>query len=152
MSIEKDIHQTKPFINEYLKAVVNIQYTHSWVVGHVKDLLNEFNITPQQYNILRILRGSKIPVSIGDIRQRMLDKMSDASRIVERLITKGLVTKAESAKDRRLVDIIISEKGKELLNEMDEITYRFNNVFSNLTQKEATTLNKLLDKFRASND
>ena len=150
MSIEKDIHQTKPFVNEYLKAVVNIQYTNSWVLGQLNNLLNEYDVTPQQYNVLRILSGCKEPVTIMYIKQRMLDQMSDVSRIVERLITKGLVIKEISQKDKRLVDVSISTDGSLLLQEMNMIVHRFNNAFSNITKKEAETLNKLLDKFRYS--
>ena len=150
MSIEKDIHQTKPFVNEYLKAVVNIQYTNSWVLGQLNSLLSEYDITPQQYNVLRILGGCKEPVTIMYIKQRMLDQVSDASRIVERLIAKGLVTKEISKKDKRLVDVSISTEGLNLLQEMNLIIHRFNNAFSNITKKEADTLNKLLDKLRDS--
>ena len=150
MSIEKDIHQTKPFVNEYLKAVVNIQYTNSWVHGQLNNLLSEYDITPQQYNVLRILGGCKEPVSIMYIKQRMLDQVSDASRIVERLIAKGLLYKEISKKDKRLVDVSISANGALLLQEMNLIVHRFNNAFSNITKKEAETLNKLLDKLRDS--
>ena len=152
MSIEKDIHQSKPFVNEYLKAVVNIQYTNSWVLAQLNQLLREFEVTPQQYNILRILAGCKEPVSVFYIKQRMLDQMSDASRVVDRLVTKGLVTKTISNVDKRLVDIRISNEGSSLLLEMNLIVNRFNNSFSSLSKKEAETLNKLLDKLRESKD
>ncbi len=151
MSIQKDINQTKPFKSEYQKAVVNIQYTNSWVVGKVKNLLAEYDITPHQYNILRILRGSKNPLSIIDIKARMLDQMSDASRIVQRMILKGLVTKIESQKDRRLVDVTISLAGLQLLESMEGLNVEFEKIFSNITIKEAERLNTLLDKMRDSN-
>ena len=152
VSIEKDIHQTKPFVNEYLKAVVNIQYTNSWVLAQLNQLLREFDVTPQQYNILRILAGCKEPVTVLYIKQRMLDQMSDASRIVERLVIKKLVSKTISTIDKRLVDVRISNEGLLLLQEMNLIVNRFNNSFSGLSKKEAETLNKLLDKLRESKD
>ncbi len=152
MSIEKDIHQTKPFISEFHKAVINIQFTHSWVVGQLKYLMAEYDITPHQYNILRILRGSKNPISILDIKERMLDQQSDASRLVERLIVKGLVNKHISNKDRRLVDITISNEGLHLLQTADSLNDDLLKVFSNITVKEAVKLNNLLDKFRDSQD
>ena len=152
MSIEKDINQTKPFISEYHKAIINIQFTHSWVVGHLKSVMAEYDITPHQYNILRILRGSKNPISILNIKERMLDQQSDASRLVERLVIKGLVHKHISQKDRRLVDITISDEGLRLLQTADSLNDDLLKIFSNITVKEAEKLNNLLDKFRDSQD
>jgi hypothetical protein len=91
MSIEKDIHQVK-FVSSRQKAMVNILYTYGWVIERIKNILSSENITHQQFNILRILRGSfPTPLSTLQIRERMLDKMSDTSRIVDRLVVKGLV-------------------------------------------------------------
>src|SRR5215470_16867753 len=100
MSIDKDIHQNK-FRNEYQRASVNIVYTYGWLMERIKEFLLPADITMQQFNILRILRGSHpTPLSTLQIRERMIDKMSDTSRIVDRLITKRLAKKAVSAKDR----------------------------------------------------
>ena len=150
MSIESDIHQTKPFRNEYHKAIINVQFTHSWVVEHVRDILKSHDLTPQQYNILRIVKGATEPISILDIRNRMLDKMSDASRIVERLIEKGLVNKIISKADKRRIEVHITQKGYETLRDSENLNQQFDKVFSNLTVTEAYQLNQLLDKFRAS--
>lgn len=92
MSIDKDI-LTANFRNEHHKALVNLLFTHSWVSERTRLIFEKGDLTPQQYNILRILRGAKQPLSTLQIRQRMIDKMSDTSRIVDRLIAKNLVKK-----------------------------------------------------------
>lgn len=147
MSIEKDIQQ-QVFRNEYQKATVNIIFSANWVQEKVKNFLDADNITPQQFNILRILRGSKKPLSTLQIRERMLDKMSDTSRIVERLQKKGLVEKKTCHEDKRLVDIVISEKGLALLEKLDRRHVELDNVIQSLTTEEAKILNRLLDKLR----
>src|SRR5574343_1417816 len=119
MSIDKDISTSK-FRNEYHKAVVNLIFTHNWLMDNVKKIFDKGDVTPQQYNILRILRGAKQPLSTLQIRERMLDKMSDTSRIVDRLIKKGMVEKKVSATDKRLVDVNISKKGLQLLERLDQ--------------------------------
>src|SRR5450432_4619602 len=106
MGIEKDISQTK-FRSEYQKAAINLIYTFNWMNEQIKIMLDQYEITPQQFNILRILRGAGAPISTLQIRQRMLDKMSDTSRIVDRLLKKGLVRKTPNGEDRRLVDVVI---------------------------------------------
>src|SRR5687767_14075837 len=119
MGIEKDIQQQK-FRNEYQKAVVNLIYTSNWMRERTSGIIEAEGITPQQFNILRILRGSHpMPLSTLQIRERMLDKMSDTSRIVDRLIAKGLVKKTTCSKDKRLVDVVITEKGQKLLKKID---------------------------------
>lgn len=148
MGIDKDINQVK-FRNEYQKASINLIYTFGWMTGKSKEILAAEDITPQQFNILRILRGSyPQPLSTLQIRERMLDKMSDSSRIVDRLIIKGLVKKGSCKEDRRLVDIMISEKGKKLLERLDARQDDMDNIIGNLTKKEAALLSDLLDKIR----
>ena len=110
MGIEKDIQQYQ-FRNDFQRAEVNLIFTCNWLNERIKQIIDEADITTQQYNILRILRGSKKPLSTLQIRDRMLDKMSDTSRIVDRLIKKELVDKTICATDKRLVDISISTKG-----------------------------------------
>ena len=149
MSIDKDINQRK-FRNEYQRAGINLIYTFNWVTEQMKQLFDQYDITAQQFNILRILRGAGEPLSTLQIRQRMLDKMSDTSRIVDRLIKKGLVKKITCKADRRLVDVSISEKGLKLLEKMDRHDTDMDAVFKNLSEPEAKTLNKLLDKVRKS--
>ena len=148
MGIEKEIHQGK-FRNSGQKAMLNIMFTYGWINERIKNVLAPENITPQQYNILRILRGSfPKPLSTLQIRERMLDRMSDTSRIVDRLVGKGLVKKVVCAKDRRLVDVTITEKGQNLLKKLDVEVNDMENISKNLTDKEAETISKLLDKLR----
>lgn len=150
MGIDHDIHQSK-FRNEYQRAGVNLLYTYGWVMERTKELFASEDITPQQFNILRILRGSHPqPLSTLQIRERMLDKMSDTSRIVDRLIAKGLLKKGTCKTDRRLVDVMITDKGKKLLERLDERQDELDKVVGNLTEEEAATLSELLDKIRGS--
>jgi DNA-binding MarR family transcriptional regulator len=149
MSIEKDINQPK-FKNEYQKSVVNIIYTYNWVREKLQEIFDKENLTSQQFNILRILRGSQVPLSTLQIRERMLDKMSDTSRIVDRLIIKGLAKKVVNKSDKRLVDVTISEKGKKVLQNMDQFENDIAGITKNLTINQARTFNQLLDKIRNS--
>ncbi len=149
MGIEKDISQRK-FRNEYQKGIVNLIYTYNWMNGQMKNLFDKNGLTGQQFNILRILRGAGQPISTLQIRQRMLDTMSDTSRIVDRLIVKGLVKKITCKADKRLVDVSITDKGKKLLSKLDGHQDEIDDILSNLSLSEAKTLNKLLDKIRQS--
>ena len=117
MSLEKDISQ-RTFRNDYQKGVINLIYTYNWMNEKMKIFFDKEDITGQQYNILRILRGAVNPISTLQIRERMLDKMSDTSRIVDRLVLKGLAKKTICKNDKRLVDVSISTKGKKLLEKM----------------------------------
>ena len=150
MGIENDISQSK-FRNEYQKGVINLIFTYNWMNEKMKGLFDKEKITAQQFNILRILRGAGKPLSTLQIRQRMLDKMSDTSRIVDRLILKDLVKKNTCPSDKRLVDVSITDKGKKLLEKLDKYENEMDAVFGNLTITEAKTLNSLLDKIRSSN-
>jgi DNA-binding MarR family transcriptional regulator len=149
MGIEEDINQPK-FRNEHQKAGINLIYTFNWVTEQMKNLFEKHGLTSQQFNILRILRGAGQPLSTLQIRQRMLDKMSDTSRIVDRLVLKGLVKKVISKVDKRLVDVSITDKGKKLLAKLDTHQEDMDAVLSNLSESDAKTLNKLLDKIRQS--
>ncbi|NII24408.1 MarR family transcriptional regulator [Pseudoflavitalea sp. X16] len=149
MSIENDIQQTK-FRNEYHKVSVNLIYTSNWLMEKNKQFFDNADITPQQFNILRILRGAGTPLSTLQIRQRMLDKMSDTSRIVDRLVKKELVKKVICKTDRRLVDVTITEKGLSLLEGLDGFNHDMDASVGNLTEEEAVILNGLLDKMRGS--
>jgi DNA-binding MarR family transcriptional regulator len=149
MSLENDIQQTK-FRNEYQKTVINLIYTFNWLTEKNKQFFEKADITSQQFNILRILRGAGVPLSTLQIRQRMLDKMSDTSRIVDRLVKKELVKKVICKTDRRLVDVTISEKGLSLLKELDGYNDELDSIVGNISEEEAKTLNQLLDKMRNS--
>ncbi len=148
MRLEDEIKQ-ESFRNEFHKLAVNLIYTHSWLVSKIQAILSEFDITPQQFNILRILRGQHpSPASITLLKERMLDKMSDASRLVDRLIQKGLVERKVCTSDRRKVDVIITDKGLKLLEEIDKTNEETDSYLKNLTLNEAKKLNELLDKLR----
>ena len=149
MGIEKDISQRK-FISEYQKAIVNLIYTYNWTTEKLKHIFDKEDITSQQFNILRILRGSDKPLSTLQIRSRMLDKMSDTSRIVDRLVLKGLVKKTTCKHDKRLVDVTITDTGKTLLQKLDAFEPEIQAVMQSLTEEEAKTFNHLLDKIRQS--
>ena len=151
MSIEKDINQSR-FRNEYQKGTVNFIYTFNWMNERMKAIFDREDITSQQFNILRILRGAGKPLSTLQIRQRMLDKMSDTSRIVDRLVIKGLVKKSVCPTDKRLVDFFITEKGRKLLEIMEKYDAEMDAIFGRLTETEVRTLNELLDKIRSVND
>ena len=129
MGIEKDIQQTK-FRNEFQKMGINIIYTAHWLNEKMGQILSTEDITQQQYNILRILRGSDVPLSTLKIRERMLDKMSDTSRIVDRLIVKDLVEKTACIKDKRLVDITVTKKGLHLLEKLDALNEQIDSIYS----------------------
>lgn len=150
MSLEKDINQEK-FRNEYQKGIINLIYTYNWMNEKIKRVFDKEEITAQQYNILRILRGAGKPISTLQIRERMLDKMSDTSRIVDRLVLKGLAKKNVCKNDKRLVDVSISPKAQKLLEKIDQHDKEMDAIFGNLSDTEAKTLNKLLDKIRLSN-
>ena len=152
MGIEQDIQQTR-FRNAHQKAAVNLLYTGGWLRDQMKVIFDREDVTAQQFNILRILRGSfPSPLSTLQIRERMLEKMSDTSRLVDRLLAKGLVKKIVCKTDRRLVDILITEKGKKLLQRLDQHEADMDAILSGLTDKEATQLSDLLDKLRNASE
>ena len=148
MKLEDEISSSK-FTSSYHKAIVDILYTYGWITNLLKERLDDRDITLQQYNILRILRGQfPNPATVNLLRDRMLDKMSDASRIVERLHKKGLLSRMANEKDRRAVDILISKQGLAILQELDVAMDMDEVLKENLTVDEAAKLCNLLDKFR----
>jgi DNA-binding MarR family transcriptional regulator len=150
MSLNKDIQQ-KEFRNEYQKAILNIMYTHNYLVSRMTDLFKDYDITRQQYNVLRILRGqSPQHLSVNLIKDRMLDKMSDTSRIVERLRLKGFISRDNNRDDKRSVEIGITSAGLALLEKMEPPISEFEKLLHTLTPEETLQLNFLLDKLRGS--
>lgn len=147
MPLEKEIPKSY-FRNPSHKTLVNIIFTSNYILERLKQFLENEDITHQQYNILRILNNSGAPLSTLQIREQMLDKMSDTSRIVERLLKKDLVNKQTCRNDKRLVDVTISEKGLHLLHRLEKKTYELDSIVSNLTNEDADRLNQLLDKIR----
>ena len=148
MKLEDEIFN-KAFESNYHKLVVNMVFTSNWMTNLLKKELDNFNVTLQQFNVLRILRGQQPKAaSINLIKERMLDKMCDASRIVDRLEQKKLLTRVSNIKDKRSVDIFITEKGLDLLHVI-KVEVAMNNILSkNISDTEAGQLNDLLDKLR----
>jgi DNA-binding MarR family transcriptional regulator len=147
MGIEKDIQQTN-FRNEHQKLGINIMYTANWLNEKIAGILSQEDITQQQYNILRILRGADKPLSTLQIRARMLDKMSDTSRIVDRLVAKELVEKNTCPTDKRLVDVVLSKKGFAMLEKLDQLNHHIDSFMKGISEKEANAMNQLLDQLR----
>lgn len=150
MKLEKEIGQIKSFRNDYHKASVNIIYTGKWMMQFHADVFKPFKLTIQQYNILRILKGQyPKTTTVKHIRERMLDRMSDASRIVELLRKKKLVEREIHQSDRRKMDVLITKKGLGLLNKMERENEKMDNRLKSLSKSEIVKLNFLLDKLRS---
>lgn len=148
MKIEDEIQQKK-FKDDYQKLMVNLIYTSNWINSHFEQLFKGSDITLQQYNVLRILRGQfPNPSSIKLIKERMLNRISDASRIVDKLVAKKLVIRKQSDCDKRSVDVIISDTGLDLLQSLDVLDEKPKELLKSLSQAEITELNNLLDKLR----
>jgi DNA-binding MarR family transcriptional regulator len=131
------------------EAMVNVAFTQNWCNDQVKQAVSLYDITNQQFNVLRILRGQHPePSTINLLKSRMLDKMCDASRIVDRLVQKDLICKKTNTYDKRAVDISINEKGLALLKKMDKEMDLSAILSGNLTHQEAEQLTSLLEKAR----
>jgi len=143
--LANDIKQTRSFRSEHHKVLVNIQLTNFWILEQVKSIIENENITYQQYNILCILRNSIIPLSTKELSKRMLDKMSDTSRLIDRLVLKGLAEKKISMIDKRLVDISITQNGMDILEAIDEHNEKIDRIIENLSTEELQLLNRFLD-------
>ena len=150
MTIEAEIKQATPFKTPYYRVMVNLIYTSNWMADSQSKILKPLGLTIQQYNVLRILRGKfPDPVKVSDITERMLDKMSNASRLVDKLLLKKLVLRTECPTDRRAVDVVISDAGMALLTKIDALLGKWEQEqHRNLTEAEATQLSLLLDKMR----
>ena len=148
MRLEDEI-KTKGFKSEYHKLSINLIYTYNWLTAISQAEFGLFGITMQQFNILRILMGQyPTPCTIQLLKARMLDKQSDASRLVDRLVAKGLVQREPCTTDRRKMDVLISKKGLDLLEEIDPVMQKLDDTLSGLSVEEAKTLNDLMDKVR----
>lgn len=148
MKIEEEIKQS-PFKDRYTKAVVNLLFTQSYLVSRQSKIFKPHELSPEQYNVLRILRGQfPKPTTVSSIQERMLNKMSNASRLVEKLKQKGMVERTECPNDRRQVDILITKRGLELLKLLDDEVKKFNAEIIHLNDEEVEQLNVLLDKLR----
>jgi DNA-binding MarR family transcriptional regulator len=140
----KDINST--FTSEKVKAMLNIVYTANWVTSKQNSFFKPFGMSPQQYNILRILRGAGEAISVQTIKDRMVERSPNATRMMDKLIAKNLIDRVNCETDRRVVHILITKNGLQLLQKIDK-SFK-NDYLENLTMKEAATLSKLLDKIR----
>ena len=151
MKIEDEI-QTKRFRNERHKATINIVFTSNWITGILEKRASTQQITLQQFNVLRILRGQHPqPATNSIVKERMLDKMPDVSRIIDRLVAKELVSRAKSDNDRRAVDVKITQKGLDALADLEESMMMMDVLQDNISEGECQQLNELLDKLRGIN-
>jgi DNA-binding MarR family transcriptional regulator len=152
MSIETDIKQKK-FRSPYQKLALNLMYTTKWLEYKQLESFKEYDITPQQYNVLRILRGQQgNPIKVSDITERMLDKSSNTSRLVDKLLAKNLAKRTSCESDRRAVDVVITEEGLELLKVLDPFIEDWENRFNIISEAEAEQISALLDKLRENED
>jgi DNA-binding MarR family transcriptional regulator len=148
MNIKEEIQQSR-FRNNYQMAAINLIYTSGWLANKHKDFFKKFGITVQQFNILSILRG-QFPnkISGAEIKNRMMDKNSDVSRLLDRLIIKDLVSKSKSPDDKRAADVVITKSGLNLLSTIDTKIKSLDSIISNLSEAEAEQLSALLDRLR----
>lgn len=147
-SIEQALKQEKPFANEKRKAMVNLIYTSNMVLERMEDFFAKYDLTHKQFNVLRIVKGAKISPSTAYIRERMLVKNCDASRIVDRLIQKDLLFKRKQKDDKRQVDIHLTIRGKEMLVEIAGEMKGIDSWCENLNLQDLKALNIILDKVR----
>lgn len=146
MTLEKKIQQSK-FKTPQHKLAVNLLYTSHLISYLLHQQFKDLEITHQQYNVMRILRGQyPKPCNLKLIKERVIDRMSDASRIIDKLIAKGFAERSECKSDRRNVDLLITQKGLDLLASLDHVDQSFNELFKNLSKEEVSKLNELLDK------
>ena len=153
MGLEEDIKQGRKFSNQYEKLIVNLIYTNSWISEQQLNIFKPFGISSAQYNVLRILRGHyPKPCTINTIIDRMIDSMSNASRIVDRLEAKELVVREVCPVDRRAKDVLITQKGLELLDEIEVNSKVWMEKFTEIAEHRVKEANDLLDELRSLQD
>ena len=142
--ISKDIKSK--FTNNKVKALINLKYTSNWLSSKENEFFKPYGISPQQYNILRILRGAKIKMKVQIVKERMIERAPNATRLMDKLCDKNLIERERCEDDRRVVFVKITNQGLELLKTIDE--NKNISFLENLTEEEATVLSNLLDKIR----
>jgi DNA-binding MarR family transcriptional regulator len=148
MKLEEEIKQSK-FETEKQKAILNVIYTANWIGSVQHKIFKKHKLTSPQYNVLRILRGQfPDPLTVSSIQERMLDKMSNASRLVDKLVEKGLAERSTCLYDRRQVDVVVTTAGQNLLKEIEPDLLDFHNSAMTLSEEDALAVNKALDKIR----
>lgn len=147
----EDAVKVNQFRNESQKAIINLYYTNGLVSGQFKNILKPHGITPQQYNILRILKGQQPnPVRIGMVKERLIDRNADVTRLVERLIKKGLLNRKVCEEDRRQQHLEITSNGLSVLSTIEKDVIDFENATQRLSQEELQQFNALMDKLRSA--
>ncbi|MBK9319443.1 MAG: MarR family transcriptional regulator [Bacteroidetes bacterium] len=147
-TINEEIQQQK-FRNHHQLIQLNILFTAGWIQNKHLQILKQYGLSHQQYNVLRILKGTyPQTLNLGQIKAKMLDRMSDTSRVVNRLFTIGLLSRTTDSKDRRVAKIKISDKGLKLLKEMEKEETHLDSITNQITREEAMELSQLLDKLR----
>jgi len=150
MNLEEEIKQTI-FQNEYHKLILNILFTGSWLESSISKIIKEYDLSHAQYNILRILGGQHpAPANVSNVQERMLDRLSDASRLIEKLRCKGMVERKECPVNRRQMDVTITDKGLSLLEQIDVKMKEYHKQFQSIMPTEAIEVNRILDKMRES--
>lgn len=151
MPILEEVIKTKPIKDPYSRAYLNIIYTGNWIVNRFNQVLKPFELSEPQYNVLRILRGQQgASMSLFEIQDRMIQKMSNVSRLIDKLLEKGFVVRTECPENRRRVDIKITKKGLDMLDELEPVIAQvFDSMSNNLKKEEAKALADLLDTLRA---
>tara|TARA_R110001592_G_scaffold5169_5_gene28611 strand:- start:8795 stop:9232 length:438 start_codon:yes stop_codon:yes gene_type:complete len=142
--ISKDIKSK--FTSNKVKALINIKYTSNWLSSRENEFFKPYGISPQQYNILRILRGAKDQIKVQIVKDRMIERAPNATRLMDKLCDKNLIERERCEHDRRVVYVKISEVGLDLLSTIDDI--KNVSFLDNLSEEEATILSNLLDKIR----
>lgn len=149
MKLEDEIRQGKGFKSEKHKVSVNIVFTSNWMMDKMTHMLKPYNLNDQHFNVLRILRGQH-PNSVcpGEIKDILINKRGDLTRLIDKLVKEGYVERSVNPENRRMVMNSITDKGLEILSELDlKFTY-MDQFMANITDEEAKTLNDIIDKLR----
>ncbi len=149
MRIEDIIKPTSPIAVEK-RTILNIMYTQNVINEKFNEILKPFDLSPEQFNVLRILRGQKgNPINMCTIQERMIAKTSNTTRLVDKLLLKDLVVREICPINRRKIEITITNKGLDLLKQLDSLVqFHEKKITQNLTEEELELLNELLEKFR----
>ncbi|WP_347160272.1 MarR family winged helix-turn-helix transcriptional regulator [Pontibacter chitinilyticus] len=148
MRIEDEIQQ-KEFKDDYRRLLVNLLFTNNWVSQQTMPFFRQHGLTLQQHNVMGILRGQHPePVCFGDIQCRMVDRSSNVTRLIDKLIEKGYVTRDICQANRRMIEVRLTEKGLQKMQEIDQDAQELYKRFHNLSQEEAVLMSKMLDKLR----
>ncbi len=145
-SIDQEIKSN--FVNNKQKAVINIMFSSNWIRNLNNEIMAKYKISLQQYNIMRILRGSGDKMSMQKVKERMIDKSPNATRLTDKLVDKGYIKRTRSEEDRRVVFVKITILGLRVLEDLDEPTDKLTTAYDTLTNEEAEQLSNLLDKLR----